>query len=128
MSTENERIKEVRKAVGLTQEKFGEKVGMKKSSISTTETGSNAVSNQLRTAVCREFHVNEEWLRTGNGEMFEENTPDKSIAKFAEELTNIDNDEFKKRLITAFAQMDDKTWSRFKIWLNAFLADALKKE
>ena len=128
MNTENDRIKEVRKVLGLTQEKFGEKVGMKKSSLSTVENGVNAVSNQLRTAVCREFHVREDWLRDGEGEMFEERTPDQAIVDFAADLVNVEDDAFKKRLISAFARMDEKTWADFKSWAEAFLAEFQNKK
>ena len=128
MKTENERIKEVRKALGLTQEKFGEKIGMKKSSLSTVENGVNAVSNQLRTAVCREFHVNEEWLRTGEGEMFEDRTPDQAIVDFAADLVNVEDDAFKKRLISALARMDEQTWESFEKWITAFLAEFQNKK
>lgn len=128
MSAENDRIKEVRKVLGLTQEKFGEKVGMKKSSISTMETGVNAVSNQLMAAVCREFHVREEWLRTGEGEMFETRTPDQAIVDFAADLVNVDDDAFKKRLVSAFARMNEETWKDFERWATAFLAEFQNKK
>lgn len=128
MKTENERIKEVRKALGLTQEKFGEKIGMKKNSLSNAESGINSVSNQLRIAVCREYHVNENWLRTGEGEMFEDRTSDQAIVDFAADLVNVDDDAFKKRLISAFARMDDSTWDAFKKWADAFLAEFQNKK
>ena len=128
MKTENERIKEVRKALGLTQEKFGEKIGMKKNSLSNSESGVNAVSNQLRTAVCREFHVREEWLRTGEGDMFEERTPDQAIVDFAADLVNVEDDAFKKRLISALARMDEQTWESFEKWITAFLAEFQNKK
>ena len=128
MKNENERIKEVRKALGLTLDKFGERVGMKKSSLSQVENCTNAVSGQLRTAVCREFHVREEWLRTGEGEMFEERTPDQAIVDFAADLVNVDDDAFKKRLISALARMDDQTWEAFEKWINAFLEEFQNKK
>lgn len=128
MKTENERIKEVRKALGLTQEKFGEKIGMKKNSLSNAESGINSVSNQLRIAVCREYHVNENWLRTGEGEMFEDRTPDQAIVDFAADLVNVEDDAFKKRLISAFARMDESTWDAFKKWAEAFLAEFQNKK
>ena len=128
MRTENDRIKEVRKALGLTQEKFGENIGMKKSSLSTVENGVKAVSNQLRTAVCREFHVREEWLRTGEGDMFEERTPDQAIVDFAADLVNVEDDAFKKRLISALARMDEQTWESFEKWITAFLAEFQNKK
>ena len=128
MSSISERIKEVRKTLGLTLEKFGERIGMKSNSLSQVENGINAVSSQLRTAVCREFHVREEWLRTGEGEMFEDRTPDQAIVDFAADLVNVEDDAFKKRLISALARMDDQTWEAFEKWINAFLEEFQNKK
>lgn len=64
-----ERIKELRKALSLTQTAFGERIGLKQNSVALIEAG-RATSDQTIFAVCREFRVNEEWLRTGAGEMF----------------------------------------------------------
>ena len=66
----NERIKELRKTLGLTLDKFGERVGLRKSSLSQIENGVNGVTEQLIKSVCREFNVREEWLRTGKEPMF----------------------------------------------------------
>lgn len=65
----NERIKMVRKALDLTQQEFAERIGMKRNSIALIENG-RSTSDQTIFAICREFDVNEEWLRTGVGEMF----------------------------------------------------------
>ena len=67
--TENERVKELRKSLSLTMEKFGERLGLKKSAISLIESGKNGVTDQTRRAICREFGVNEAWLTDGIGEM-----------------------------------------------------------
>ena len=64
-----ERIKELRKALGLTQTAFGERIGLKQNSVALIEAG-RATSDQTIFAICREFRVNEDWLRTGAGEMF----------------------------------------------------------
>ncbi len=66
----NQRIRELRKALGLSGAKFGERLGVAKSSISNIENGGRDVTNQMFKAICREFNVNEHWLRTGEGEMF----------------------------------------------------------
>lgn len=68
--TENERVRIVRKVKGLTLEKFGELIGMGKSSISDIENGRRPLTNQSRLAICRVFGINEDWLRKGEGEMF----------------------------------------------------------
>ena len=66
----NERIKKLRKTLGLTLEKFGERLGVKRNSVSQWENGINNVSDQVRKSICREFGVNEEWLLKGSGPMF----------------------------------------------------------
>lgn len=78
----NNRIKEVRKAAGLTLEKFGERIGISNSACSALEKGKNNPSEQSIRAICREFRVREEWLRTGEGEMYLQLTPDQERAAF----------------------------------------------
>lgn len=68
--TENERIRRVRKSLNLTMEVFGKRVGVTRASVSNIENGIRGVTDQMRRSVCREFGVNEEWLLTGEGEMF----------------------------------------------------------
>lgn len=65
----NKRIRKLRKTLDLTQQEFGERIGMKQNTISLIEGGRNT-SEQTIFAICREFNVNENWLRTGEGEMF----------------------------------------------------------
>lgn len=67
--TQGERIKEARKYLGLTLEKFGEKLGVGKTAISKLEKGENKLTEQMAKSICREFSINEEWLRTGSGNM-----------------------------------------------------------
>ena len=71
----NERIKELRKALGLTLEEFGSRIGMGKSSVSKIEKGLNGTTDQTIRSICREFNVNEAWLRTGDGDMFDQDQP-----------------------------------------------------
>ena len=66
----NERIKEVRKALHLTQAAFAGRVGVKQQTIAMLEAGNSNPSEQLINGICREFRVSEDWLRTGEGEMF----------------------------------------------------------
>lgn len=68
--SENERIKQVRKSMNLTLDAFGARVGVKKAAMSNIENGSRGVTDQMRRSICREFGVNEEWLLTGEREMF----------------------------------------------------------
>ncbi len=66
----NTRIKKLRKALDLTQREFGERIGIKANTVTMIEKG-RGTSEQTVQAICREFRVNEEWLRNGVGEMFQ---------------------------------------------------------
>lgn len=66
----NERIKELRKELGLSGEKFGNKIGLTRMAISNLENNKYNLTEQTIISICREFNVNEDWLRTGNGNMF----------------------------------------------------------
>lgn len=66
----NERVKELRKALGLTLDKFGERLGVSKVAISLIENGKNSLTDQMFKSICREFNVREEWLRNGEEPMF----------------------------------------------------------
>ena len=68
----NERVKELRDALGISAEKFGARVGVTRSAISRIENGTVNVTSQMVVSICREFNVREEWLRNGTGEMFNE--------------------------------------------------------
>lgn len=68
--TQSERIKEIRKALNLTLEKFGEKLGVKKNTVSQLENGRNSLTEQMAKAICREFNVNYDYLVNGEGDMF----------------------------------------------------------
>ena len=66
----NERVKELRKALGLTLDKFGARLGVGKTAISKIEKGENNLTDQMFLSICREYNVNPGWLRFGNGPMF----------------------------------------------------------
>ncbi len=68
--TQGERIKEIRKSLNLTLEKFGEKIGVTKTAISRIEKGERGCTEQMTKAICREFGVDYIWLTTGEGEIF----------------------------------------------------------
>lgn len=68
----NERIKELRIALRLTQEDFGKAIGVQRAAVNKWEKGINGVADSMILSICREFGVSERWLRTGEGEMFEQ--------------------------------------------------------
>ena len=103
--TQGERIREVRKALGLTLEKFGEKIGMKKNSVSQLENGKNSVTEQVVKAICREYNVDYMWLTTGDGEMFIDTDDD-----FIERIDRImaGEDEARKSLFKFLLELSDE--------------------
>lgn len=105
-----ERVRELRKTLRLSGEKFGEKIGLKKVAVSQIETGRNNLSEQNILAICREFNVNEDWLRYGTGEMFKDMTLDEEIISFIGDIQWDASTTFKKRFISAIAKLNDEEW------------------
>ena len=95
-----DRIKKIRKELDLTQQEFADRIGIKRNSLANYETGRNTPMDAIITSICREFNVNEEWLRTGKGEMFIEQTKDEQIATFVGSILKDEDDSFKRRLIS----------------------------
>lgn len=104
----NERIKDLRKSLGLTQLEFGEQVGVKANTIGNYEIGLRTPSEAVIRAICREFNVNEDWLRTGEGEMF--NPQDEKLAAFVGSLVADDSEPFKHRMVELLADLTPEEW------------------
>ncbi len=98
----NERIRQLRKSLGLTLEEFGAKVGVGKTAISNIENGNRNLTDQMFLSICREWNVNEEWLRTGEGDMFREMSRAEEAAQIvSSSLDKLSSDEwaFVKRIL-----------------------------
>ena len=106
----HERIKELRKSLNLTQDEFGDRLGVVKSSISNIEKGRHGITDQMIKLMVKEIGVSENWLRTGEGEMLPEFSRADAIAKLADDIMTEVPDSFKSRLVTAIAQMTDEQW------------------
>lgn len=89
--TQGERVKEIRKYLNLTMEKFGERLGVGKTAISKLENNERNLTDQMAISICREFNVSETWLRTGEGEMFKPKPPEDEVGYYVEEL--LENEE-----------------------------------
>lgn len=106
----NERIALVRKSLGLTQEKFAEQVGLSRNFMWMIESGTRVPSDRTISDICREFNVNETWLRTGEGEMFNQITQSEKIAAFLGDITENDGDDFKRRFVEMLAELEPEDW------------------
>lgn len=106
----NERIALVRKSLGLTQEKFAEQVGLSRNFMWMIESGTRVPSNRTISDICREFNVNETWLRTGEGEMFNQITRSEKITAFLTDITADEGDDFKRRFVEMLAELEPEDW------------------
>lgn len=105
-----ERIKELRTALSLTQQEFADKIGVKRGAIANYEVGRNEPTDSVITLICLKFHVNEEWLRTGNGEIFETLDRDQEISEFIGKVMHEEDDSFQKRFIAALSGLTAEDW------------------
>nr|DAL95864.1 MAG TPA: Repressor protein CI [Caudoviricetes sp.] len=106
----HERLKKLRKALDLTQQKFADKIGMKQNTIAQYEIGRTVPSDAIIFSICREFNVNEEWLRNGTGEMFLQSNRNADIARLTKELLSEESDSFKNRFISMLANLSVTEW------------------
>lgn len=106
--TVNERIKELRKTLDMTLDKFGERIGVKKAAVSRWENGDN-IADRMILSICREFNVSETWLRNGAGDMFATRDKLQIVSEFAADMIK-EPDSFKARLFEALAKLDEKDW------------------
>ena len=117
-----EHIKELRKFFGLTQSEFGESIGVSRDVVGNLELGRVEPSELIIKMICKTYHVNQEWLETGQGEMLVEQTRDERIAAFVGQALSDEGDEFKRDLIGLLAALDEDGWQKLKE-----AAEALKK-
>ena len=109
-----ERLRLLRKSLDITQQEFADRIGIKRNSYANYETGRNTPIDAIILSICREFGVNETWLRTGEGEMFEEITEQEKLMKYAGLLLK-DKDSAVanaiQALIVTYEQLDDTSKS-----------------
>lgn len=106
----NERIKEVRKAKGLSQDEFGRRLGVTRGAVTNIELNKVEPKPLFVDLICREFDVNEEWLRTGVGPMRREKTRDEDLAEFFGKVLAGDPD-FRRRLLSAMPRLSEEQWA-----------------
>ena len=110
------RVKKLRKELGLTLEKFGKPLGVGKTAISKIENGENNLTDQMIISICREFNVNEKWLRDGEGEMFEQLLAEDEVAAYVAELLDPDNPfaDLIIEIMRTYSQLDPASQAALK--------------
>lgn len=121
----NNRLKELRKIQKLSQEEFGKRLGVGKAAVSKMELGTYNVTDPMIKLICREFTVNEDWLRTGSGEMFKSIPEEDEVATYVSDLLE-DSEETPlytliKEIMRTYSQLDYKS----KTVLNDYMKKLL---
>lgn len=106
----NERLKKLRKALGMTQQEFADSVGTARNNIAGYETDKRQPSVAVISLICKTHNVSENWLRTGEGDMFNEVPRDEQIADFVGEVLKGEEESFKRRFMTMLSELDESDW------------------
>lgn len=125
----NERIRLLRKELGLNQSDFGNKIGVKQGTVAGYESGARTPLDAVVSSICKEFDVNEEWLRTGEGEMFEQMTEQQKLLKYTGMLLKDKDSAIVNAIqsfIVTYEQLDDTSKATLEKIAQQFV-DNLKK-
>lgn len=112
--TQSERVKEIRKTLDLTMEKFGEKLGVGKTAISNIESGNRNLTEQMSKAICREYNVNYDYLMYGEGEMFDD-LPQTVVDELCAQY---DLNDFDKALVEMYVSLPAGSRERIKEYMK----------
>lgn len=105
------RIKQVRKALNLNQAEFGERIGVKQSTVTAYECGNRTPLDAVIAMICKTFNVNETWLRTGEGDMFAPIDPENQLMEWAGRVLADSTDSFRARFVRMMMGLTDKEWA-----------------
>lgn len=128
MSTIGERIRDVRKSNGLTLEKFGDRIGISCSALSMIETGKNTPSDQTILSIIREFKVDGNWLKTGEGDPKKPVPRNQEIGLYMNRLLNGEVTELERSLICFMANTTMEEWDMLNAMLDRLIAETKKAE
>ena len=128
-----ERLKQLRKTLGITQQEFADKIGIKRNSYANYETGRNTPIDAIILSICREFDVNEDWLRNGSGEMFKERSPSEEIGYYVEDLLEYDGHgnpfyDMIVEMMKTYVELDEKSQTVVRDYFRAVSDGIHKKE
>ena len=106
------RVRKIRLQKGISQEQFGELIGMKKAAVSKIENGDNSLSRSNLISIWKQFNINEEWLLYGKGEMFIPTSRENEIRAFFENAMSSDTDlaKIQRKFINTLISLDKEEW------------------
>ncbi len=124
----NKRLNEIRKEKELSQEEFGKRLGVGKSAISLLESGRSKITEQMVKLICKEFDVNENWLRTGDGSMKVEYFPEDEYVRAAAEIAKDDDEEIIRQVIIEYYKLNPEGKRHIKEYILNIAKSIAKKE
>lgn len=122
-----DRIKALRKALSLNQTDFGSKIGVKQSAVAAYESGSRTPLDSVIVSICREFGVNERWIRTGEGEMLMHLSREEEIMRFAATVVRDPSSEFQRRFVSVLARLTPEQWQLMEEMARKLLQEQAKE-
>lgn len=114
-----DRLKQLRNKEGFTQQEFADKIGIQRSTYAKYEIGRNEPIDAVVKLICDKFHVNENWLRTGEGEMFIEVDQKDDIQRMVDEMLANDSADLKRRLVAAILRLSPEQIRAGVEWIKA---------
>lgn len=122
-----DRIKALRQSLGLTQQEFADRIGIKRGAIANYEIGRN-ISDVVINSICRTYNVSEHWLRTGEGEMFVQIARDQEIMRFVGDVMQGEDDNFRRRFLLALSRLPEELWKDVEDFAQQITAENKKEE
>ena len=122
------RIKQLRKALGLTQQEFADRLQIARNNVAGYEIERRSPSDAVITLICREFGCREDWLRAGEGEMFRQLTRDEELAREFGRILHDEDPTFKKRLFLALCKLGENEWAILERFVRQLYEEHTKKE
>lgn len=117
----------LRTILDISQEELGNKIGLSRFSVSNYESGKRNVTDRVIQDICREFNVNEKWLRTGEGEPFIELLPEDEFTAAAAELSR-DGDKIAMQAVIEYWKLDEDSKKIFRDFLLHIVENSKNKE
>lgn len=124
----NTRIKNLRKQLGLTQSEFGEKIGLKGNTITNYENNIRTPSDAVIYSICREFNVNEQWLRSGEGDMFLRLSRNDEIAAYVARVMKDENAYYQQKMLLFFSRLSPEMLKKLEEVAKDILSEPKKEQ
>ena len=124
----NERIKELRKRLNLTQQEFADRLSIKRGAVANYEVGRNTPSDSVIALICREFNVSERWLREGEGEMFLPQDDADALMALAGRFLGSEPTEFQQSFVRMILSLSPEEWNLLERKARDLLGETKKED